>query len=70
MNPNTASNTLSQKKAIIYIRVSSEEQVENFSLQTQEEICRRDAKYKGYEITQVFRKKVNLQKQLPADRNF
>ncbi len=49
---NTFSGT---KKALIYIRVSSEEQVENFSLQTQEEICRRDAKYKGYEILQVFR---------------
>src|SRR3989344_4304618 len=43
------------KKAVIYIRVSSEEQVENFSLKTQEEICRRDAKYKGYEIAEVFR---------------
>ena len=43
------------KKAVIYIRVSSEEQVENFSLKTQEEICRRDAKYKGYEIVEVFR---------------
>jgi site-specific DNA recombinase len=42
-------------KAVIYIRVSSEEQVENFSLSTQEELCRRDAKYKGYEIDQVFR---------------
>ena len=43
------------QKAVIYIRVSSEEQVENFSLKTQEEICRRDAKYKGYEIAEVFR---------------
>ncbi|MCL4384112.1 recombinase family protein, partial [Patescibacteria group bacterium] len=43
------------KKAVIYIRVSSEEQVENFSLKTQEEICRRDAKYKGYEVIEVFR---------------
>lgn len=46
---------ISTKQAIIYIRVSSEEQVENFSLQTQEEICRRDAKYKGYEVANVFR---------------
>ena len=38
------------KKAVIYIRVSSEEQVQNFSLKTQEEICRRDAKYKGYRL--------------------
>ena len=52
---NTNNNPSGIKKALIYIRVSSEEQVENFSLQTQEEICRRDAKYKGYEILQVFR---------------
>lgn len=45
----------SSKKAVIYIRVSSEEQVENFSLGTQEEICRREAKYKGLEIVEVFR---------------
>ncbi len=51
---NNLDNNLT-KKAVIYIRVSSEEQVENFSLQTQEEICRRDAKYKGYEIIEVFR---------------
>ena len=43
------------KKAIIYTRVSSEEQVENFSLGTQEESCRRDAKHKGFEIVKVFR---------------
>ncbi len=35
---------LGQKKAVVYIRVSSEEQVENYSLGTQEEICRREAK--------------------------
>ena len=43
------------KKAVIYLRVSSEEQVENFSLGTQEEICRREAQNRGYEITQIFR---------------
>src|SRR5258708_10874904 len=45
----------SLKRAVIYIRVSSEEQVENYSLGTQEEICRREAKHKGYEIVEVFR---------------
>lgn len=55
MNYNYSSTGLASKKAVIYIRVSSEEQVENFSLKTQEEICRRDAKYKGFEIVQVFR---------------
>src|SRR5258706_9244088 len=54
MQLNTATD-YGPKKAIVYIRVSSEEQVENFSLATQEELCRRDAKYKGYEIAEVFR---------------
>ena len=44
-----------KKKALIYIRVSSEEQVQNYSLGTQEEICRREAKFKGYEVVEVFR---------------
>lgn len=43
------------KKAIVYLRVSTEEQVENFSLETQEEICRKEASKKGYEIVEVFR---------------
>ena len=43
------------RKAVLYTRVSSEEQVENFSLGTQEEICRREAKHKGFEIVEVFR---------------
>lgn len=43
------------KKAIIYLRVSTEEQVENFSLDTQEEACRKEAGRKGYIITEVFR---------------
>ena len=55
LQPVLTNNFVSPKKAVIYIRVSSEEQVENFSLKTQEEICRRDAKYKGYEVAQVFR---------------
>lgn len=43
------------KKAVVYIRVSSEEQVENFSLGTQEEICRKEATRRGYEVVEVFR---------------
>ena len=42
------------KKAVIYLRVSSEEQVENYSLDTQEEICRKEAVKRGYEIVDVF----------------
>lgn len=55
MNTHNTTENFGPKKAVIYIRVSSEEQVENFSLQTQEDICRRDAKYKGLEVVEVFR---------------
>ena len=48
-------NEIQPKNAVIYLRVSSEEQVENFSLGTQEEICRREATRRGFEIVQVFR---------------
>lgn len=43
------------KRAIIYLRVSTEEQVDNFSLGSQEEICRKEAEKRGYEIVDVFR---------------
>lgn len=43
------------KKAIVYLRVSTEEQVSNFSLKTQEDICRKEALRKGYEVIEVFR---------------
>ena len=36
------------KKAVLYLRVSTEEQVDNFSLDTQEEICRKEAEKRGY----------------------
>jgi len=55
MNMPSSTGVPEYKKAVIYIRVSSEEQVENFSLGTQEDICRREAKYKGFEVVQVFR---------------
>jgi len=43
------------KKAVIYLRVSTEEQVDNFSLGTQEEICKKEATRRGFEVVQVFR---------------
>ena len=42
-------------KAIIYLRVSTEEQVDNFSLGTQEEICRKEAIRRGFEVIEIFR---------------
>lgn len=43
------------KKAVIYLRVSTEEQVDNFSLDTQEEICRREAQKRNYDVIEIFR---------------
>lgn len=43
------------KRAVIYLRVSTEEQVDNFSLDTQEEICRKEATKRGYDIIEIFR---------------
>lgn len=43
------------KKAIIYLRVSTEEQVDNFSLDTQEDICRKESEKRGYEVVQIFK---------------
>jgi len=40
---------------IIYIRVSSEDQVKNFSLDTQKEICEKHAERIGYVVTKTFR---------------
>lgn len=43
------------KRAIIYLRVSTEEQVDNFSLETQERICVQEAERRGMEVIQFFR---------------
>ena len=50
MNCQTKSN-----KAMMYLRVSSEEQVENFSLETQKEICQKEAEKRGYEVVKIFK---------------
>lgn len=39
-----------KKTAVIYVRVSSDEQVENTSLETQETACRRWCEQGGYEV--------------------
>jgi len=43
------------KKAVLYLRVSTEEQVDNFSLDTQRDICTKEALKRGYEVTETFR---------------
>ncbi len=50
-----AKYTGDRKRAVVYIRVSSEEQVDNFSLETQERICLQEAERKGLEVAQIFR---------------
>ena len=48
-------NNTKPKTAIIYVRVSSKEQVANFSLDSQEKVCRDFATKKGYEVLEVYR---------------
>ncbi len=43
------------KTAVIYLRVSTEEQVDNFSLDTQEDICTKEAQRRGIDIIKIFR---------------
>lgn len=49
------SNSDKSKRAVIYLRVSSEEQVDNFSLETQGDICKKEAAKRGYEVVEIFR---------------
>lgn len=42
-------------KGVIYLRVSTEEQVDNFSLDTQEDICQKEAQRRGIEVVKIFR---------------
>lgn len=41
-----------EKRAVIYLRVSDESQIDNNSLETQEKSCRKFAETKGYEIVE------------------
>lgn len=50
-----ARNTTELKKAIIYLRVSTEEQVDNYSLETQQNICIKEAERRGIEVLQIFK---------------
>lgn len=43
------------KKAYVYVRVSSEEQVANYSLENQEDYCIKEAERREYEIIKIYR---------------
>lgn len=47
--------TINTMNCIIYIRVSSDEQINNYSLDTQKEICEKYAKEKGLNVAKIFR---------------
>ncbi len=53
--PSPSKGEQQSEKAVVYIRVSTEEQVENYSLGTQEEICRKEATKRNFEVIKVFR---------------
>jgi len=42
-------------KAVIYVRVSTEEQTQNYSLESQEKECRAYALRRNFEVDRVFR---------------
>lgn len=44
-----------QENALIYLRVSTEEQTENYSLQNQEAICLLEAQRRGLNVVRIFR---------------
>jgi site-specific DNA recombinase len=48
-------NSTETKRSVIYLRVSTEEQVDNFSLGTQEEMCVKEAERRGIEVVKIFR---------------
>ncbi len=55
MNNQSGFGTKEFKKAVAYLRVSTEEQVENYSLDNQEKDCKREAERRGIEIIKIFR---------------
>lgn len=48
-------STANRLQALVYLRVSTEEQVGNYSLGTQLDICRKEAERRGYDIAETFR---------------
>ena len=48
-------SNLQTKQAVIYLRVSTEEQVDNFSLDTQEKICKQEAERRKMSVVKTFK---------------
>ena len=43
------------KNAVIYVRVSTESQVDGYSLADQEDRCRKEAERQGFHVLKVYR---------------
>ena len=56
----------SGQQAVIYLRVSTEEQVDNYSLDTQLDICRKEAERRGLIVSEVFREEGRSAKTISA----
>lgn len=52
---NFGKTKIQSTQAVIYLRVSTEEQVDNYSLETQEDICKKEAERRGFSVAQIFR---------------
>lgn len=48
-------NDTAKQSAVIYLRVSTEEQVDNYSLDTQADICQKEAERRKLTVMEVFR---------------
>lgn len=55
MNQTLLTRNQTVGKAVVYLRVSTEDQVDNYSLDTQEAICKKEAEKRGVEVLQIFR---------------
>ena len=55
MNQPVLTRNQTSGKSVVYLRVSTEDQVENYSLDTQESICKKEAEKRGTEILKTFR---------------
>jgi len=55
------------KTALLYLRVSSEDQVKNFSLDSQKQTCIQEADRRGYEVAKIYREEGKSAKTM-ADR--
>jgi site-specific DNA recombinase len=67
MSNSLSSDFSGTQQAVIYLRVSTEEQVDNYSLDTQADICKKEAERRNYRVLEIFREEGRSAKTI-ADR--